>query len=51
MDFAWLPKYAPVLIEGFWRTLILMGLSGFFGFLLAIPVGLAQTRPGLLAML
>jgi polar amino acid transport system permease protein len=51
MDFSWLPKYAPLLVEGFWRTLLLMTLSGFFGFLLAIPVGLAQTRPGLLAML
>ncbi len=51
MDFSWLPKYAPLLFEGFWRTLLLMALSGFFGFLLAIPVGLAQTRPGLLSTL
>lgn len=52
MDFSWLPKYLPLLVEGFWRTLLLMGLAGFFGFLLAIPVGLAQTsRFGILAML
>ncbi len=52
MDFAWLPQYAPLLIEGFWRTLLLVALSGFFGFLLAIPIGLAQaSRRGLLSAL
>jgi polar amino acid transport system permease protein len=52
MDFSWLEKYLPLLIEGLWRTLLLMALSGFFGFLLAIPVGLAQTsRIGVLARL
>lgn len=51
MDFSWLPRYLPLLVEGFWRTLLLLALSGLFGFLLAIPVGLAQTRRGILAML
>ena len=52
MDFAWLPKYLPLLAEGFWRTLILMFWSGLFGFILAVPIGLAQTsRTGVLAML
>ncbi len=52
MDFAWLPQYAPLLVEGFWRTLLLVALSGLFGFLLAIPVGLAQaSRRGVLAAL
>jgi polar amino acid transport system permease protein len=52
MDFSWLPKYLPLLVEGFWRTLVLMFWSGLFGFLLAIPIGLAQTsRFGVLAML
>jgi polar amino acid transport system permease protein len=52
MDFSWLPKYAPLLAEGFWRTLTLMFWSGLFGFLLSIPVGLAQTsRFGILPLL
>ena len=51
MTFAWLPEYWPLLVEGFWRTLILMFWSGLLGFLLAIPIGLAQTRRGLLSML
>lgn len=49
MDLSWLDKYTPLLVEGLWRTLLLMALSGFFGMLLAIPIGLAQTRPGVLA--
>jgi polar amino acid transport system permease protein len=51
MEFGWLPKYLPLLVEGFWRTLILMFWSGLFGFLLAIPIGLAQTRRGVLSLL
>ena len=51
MNFAWLPEYLPLLVEGFWRTLILMFWAGLFGFLLAIPIGLAQTRRGVLSML
>lgn len=51
MNFAWLPEYLPILVEGFWRTLLLMFLAGLFGFLLAIPIGLAQTRRGLLSTL
>ena len=51
MTFAWLFEYWPLLVEGFWRTLILMFWSGLLGFLLAIPIGLAQTRRGLLSML
>jgi polar amino acid transport system permease protein len=46
MDFGWLAKYLPLLVEGFWRTLLLVFWSGLFGFLLAIPVGLAQVRGG-----
>jgi polar amino acid transport system permease protein len=51
MTFAWLPEYWPLLVEGLWRTLILMFWSGLLGFLLAIPIGLAQTRRGLLSIL
>jgi polar amino acid transport system permease protein len=50
MDFGWLAKYLPLLVEGLWRTLLLVFWSGLLGFLLAIPVGLAQTsRSGLLS--
>jgi polar amino acid transport system permease protein len=51
MEFGWLPKYAPLLVEGLWRTLVLMFWSGLLGFLLAVPIGLAQTRRGVLSML
>jgi polar amino acid transport system permease protein len=46
MDFAWLPRYAPLLIEGFWRTIALTLIAAFFGTLLAIPVALAQVSGG-----
>ena len=51
MTFAWLPEYWPLLVEGLRRTLILMFWSGLLGFLFAIPIGLAQTRRGLLSLL
>jgi polar amino acid transport system permease protein len=51
MEFGWFPKYAPLLVEGLWRTLVLMFWAGLLGFLLAIPIGLAQTRRGALSML
>lgn len=52
MDLAWLPKYLPLLVDGFWRTLLLVFWAGLLGFLLAIPIALAQTgRGGILAML
>jgi polar amino acid transport system permease protein len=51
MTFAWLPEYWPLLVEGLRRTLVLMFWSGLLGFLLAIPIGLAQTRRGLLSVL
>lgn len=38
----WLPKYLPLIGEGIWRTLWLLAVTTFFGFLLAIPLGLAQ---------
>jgi polar amino acid transport system permease protein len=49
MDFGWLAKYLPLLMEGLWRTLLLVFWSALLGFLLAIPVGLAQTSRGLLS--
>jgi polar amino acid transport system permease protein len=46
MDFGWLTEYGPLLVEGFWRTLALMLLSGVLGLALAIPVALAQAAGG-----
>ncbi len=46
MTFSWLATYWPLLLEGLWRTLELVALSGVLGFLLAIPVGLAQVSGG-----
>ena len=42
MRWDWLPKYAPLMAEGIWRTIWLLVLSVFLGMLLAIPLGLAQ---------
>jgi len=44
MVWEWLPEYAPRFIEGIWVTLQLLGLSIFFGMLLAIPIGLVRVR-------
>lgn len=49
MEFSWLAEYAPLLLEGLWRTIELMVLSGALGFALAIPVALAQASGGFLA--
>lgn len=38
----WLPKYMPLAMQGLWRTIWLLVLSSVFGFLLAVPLGLAQ---------
>lgn len=42
MVWDWLPEYAWRFVEGFWITIQLFSLSLFFGFLLAIPIGLVQ---------
>lgn len=42
MVWDWLPEYAPRFAEGIWLTLQLLGLSIFFGMILAIPIGLVQ---------
>lgn len=42
MRWDWLPKYAPMMAEGLWRTIWLLILSSIFGMALAIPLGLAQ---------
>lgn len=38
----WIPKYAPLAAEGIWRTIWLLVVTTVLGFLLAIPLGLAQ---------
>lgn len=52
MVWDWLPEYAPRFLEGFWLTIQFLGISIFFGMLLAVPIGLVQvTGPRPLAML
>ncbi|WP_209506799.1 MULTISPECIES: ABC transporter permease [unclassified Ruegeria] len=38
----WIPTYAPLALEGLWRTIWLLVVTTVLGFLLAIPLGLAQ---------
>jgi polar amino acid transport system permease protein len=42
MVWGWIPEYAWRFAEGLWVTVSLFTSSWFFGFLLAIPIGLAQ---------
>jgi len=52
MVWDWLPEYLPKFAEGLWITIKLFSLSIFFGFSLAIPIGLAQvTGPKWLGLL
>lgn len=38
----WLPQYAPLALEGLWRTIWLLVVTSILGFFLAVPLGLAQ---------
>lgn len=38
----WIPQYAPLAIEGMWTTLWILVVSTILGFMLAVPLGLAQ---------
>ena len=52
MDWSWLPKYFPVLLNGLSLTIQLLVLSMVFGLILAVPIGLVQvTGPKWLAKL
>lgn len=42
LRWSWLPKYAPLAVEGIWRTLWILAVTSVLGFLLAVPLGLAQ---------
>ena len=52
MVWDWLPEYLPKFVQGLWITIELFTLSLFFGFLMAIPIGLVQvTGPRWLGLL
>ncbi|AHD01777.1 ABC transporter permease [Leisingera methylohalidivorans] len=38
----WIPQYAPLALEGLWTTIWILAVSTFMGFMLAVPLGLAQ---------
>ncbi|AVO39728.1 ABC transporter permease [Pukyongiella litopenaei] len=38
----WIPHYAPLALQGLWRTVWILVVTTVLGFLLAIPLGLAQ---------
>ncbi|MFW8636277.1 ABC transporter permease [Cribrihabitans pelagius] len=38
----WIPEYAPLILEGMWRTVWILAVTTVLGFLLAVPLGLAQ---------
>ena len=52
MRWYWLPNYYGALLAGIWKTLLILVVTSFLGFLLAVPLGLIQvTGPRPLAML
>ncbi len=42
MRWDWLPDYYGLALQGIWRTLWILALTVFLGFLLAVPIGLVQ---------
>ena len=42
MRWDWLPDYYGLALQGLWRTMWLLFVTCFLGFLLAVPLGLAQ---------
>ena len=42
MRWHWIPDYQDLIIEGIWRTIWILAVSVFFGFMLAVPIGFAQ---------
>ena len=52
MRWYWLPNYYGALLAGIWKTLLILVVTSFLGFLFAVPLGLVQvTGPKPLAML
>jgi len=51
MRWEWLPAYGDLILQGLWRTIWILVLTVVLGFLLAVPLGLAQASgPAILAM-
>ena len=46
MNWSWLPEYAPQLLNGFVVTLLIFSVSVVVGFVLAVPLALAQIGGG-----
>lgn len=47
----WLPNYGGLILQGLWRTIWILCVTVFLGFLLAVPLGLAQAAgPAILAV-
>ena len=52
MRWYWLPNYFGLLLAGIWKTLLILVVTSFLGFLFAVPLGLVQvTGPKPLAMM
>ena len=49
MRWEWLPEYVPALAHGLFITLLVLGVSVVFGFALAVMLGLAQVKGGLVS--
>ena len=51
MRWDWLPQYGGLILQGLWRTIWILCVTVFLGFLLAVPLGLAQAAgPAILAI-
>src|SRR5680860_1230622 len=42
MNWSWLPRSAPLALDGLWVTIWLLVVTIILGFTLAVPLGLAQ---------
>lgn len=42
LRWGWIPRYAPLALQGLWRTIWILAVTSTLGFLMAIALGLAQ---------
>ena len=42
MRWDWIPQYLPLIAQGIWRTIWILAVTVVLGFVLAVPLGLAQ---------